>query len=33
VLALEDVNEAFQRLTDRRVQGKLLLDLRSSRGD
>lgn len=28
VLALEDVNEAFQRLVDRRVQGKLLLDLR-----
>jgi NADPH2:quinone reductase len=27
VLPLEDVNEAFQRLTDRRVQGKLLLDL------
>jgi NADPH:quinone reductase len=27
VLALEDVNEAFQRLADRRVQGKLLLDL------
>ena len=25
--ALEDVNEAFQRLVDRRVQGKLLLDL------
>ncbi len=27
VLALEDVNEAFVRLVDRRVQGKLLLDL------
>jgi NADPH:quinone reductase len=27
VLALDDVNEAFQRLTERRVQGKLLLDL------
>jgi NADPH:quinone reductase-like Zn-dependent oxidoreductase len=27
VLPLEDVNEAFQRLVDRRVQGKLLLDL------
>lgn len=27
VLALEEVNEAFQRLVDRRVQGKLLLDL------
>ncbi|MFL5861819.1 MAG: zinc-binding alcohol dehydrogenase family protein [Solirubrobacteraceae bacterium] len=27
VLALEDVNDAFQRLVDRRVQGKLLLDL------
>ncbi|MFZ1993543.1 MAG: zinc-binding alcohol dehydrogenase family protein [Solirubrobacteraceae bacterium] len=27
VLPLEDVNEAFQRLADRRVQGKLLLDL------
>jgi NADPH:quinone reductase len=27
VLALEDVNEAFQRLVDRRVRGKLLLDL------
>ncbi len=27
VLALEEVNEAFARLTDRRVQGKLLLDL------
>ncbi len=28
VLGLEDVNEAFQRLVDRSVQGKLLLDLR-----
>lgn len=28
VLPLADVNEAFQRLVDRRVQGKLLLDLR-----
>jgi len=28
VLGLEDVNEAFQRLVDRTVQGKLLLDLR-----
>ncbi|MGH2877907.1 MAG: quinone oxidoreductase family protein [Solirubrobacteraceae bacterium] len=28
VLPLEAVNEAFQRLVDRRVQGKLLLDLR-----
>jgi NADPH2:quinone reductase len=27
VLALEDVNDAFRRLADRRVQGKLLLDL------
>jgi D-arabinose 1-dehydrogenase-like Zn-dependent alcohol dehydrogenase len=27
VLPLEDVNDAFQRLADRRVQGKLLLDL------
>ncbi len=27
VLALEQVNEAFQRLVDRRVAGKLLLDL------
>ena len=27
VLPLQDVNEAFQRLVDRRVQGKLLLDL------
>ena len=27
VLALEDVNEAFTRLVERRVQGKLLLDL------
>src|SRR5581483_6346204 len=27
VLALEQVNEAFQRLTERRVQGKLLLEL------
>jgi NADPH:quinone reductase len=27
VLALEDVNDAFRRLVDRRVQGKLLLDL------
>jgi NADPH2:quinone reductase len=27
VLPLNDVNEAFQRLVDRRVQGKLLLDL------
>jgi NADPH:quinone reductase len=27
VLPLEDVNEAFQRLADRKVQGKLLLDL------
>jgi NADPH2:quinone reductase len=27
VLPLEEVNEAFTRLTDRRVQGKLLLDL------
>ncbi len=27
VLPLADVNEAFQRLVDRRVQGKLLLDL------
>lgn len=28
VLPLEDVNEAFQRLADRRARGKLLLDLR-----
>ena len=27
VLALEEVNDAFRRLADRRVQGKLLLDL------
>lgn len=27
VLPLEDVNEAFRRLVDRQVQGKLLLDL------
>jgi NADPH:quinone reductase-like Zn-dependent oxidoreductase len=27
VLPLADVNEAFQRLVDRRVHGKLLLDL------
>lgn len=27
VLALDDVNEAFSRLSERRVQGKLLLDL------
>jgi NADPH:quinone reductase-like Zn-dependent oxidoreductase len=27
VLALAEVNEAFQRLVDRRVTGKLLLDL------
>ena len=27
VLPLEDVNDAFQRLVERRVQGKLLLDL------
>jgi len=27
VLALADVNQAFERLADRRVQGKLLLDL------
>jgi NADPH2:quinone reductase len=27
VLALDDVNDAFRRLTDRGVQGKLLLDL------
>jgi NADPH:quinone reductase len=27
VLALEDVNDAFRRIVDRRVQGKLLLDL------
>lgn len=27
ILALEQVNEAFQRLTERRVEGKLLLDL------
>ncbi len=27
VLPLEDVNDAFQRLAERRVQGKLLLDL------
>jgi NADPH:quinone reductase len=27
VLPLDDVNEAFQRLIDRRVEGKLLLDL------
>jgi NADPH2:quinone reductase len=27
ILPLEDVNDAFQRLVDRRVQGKLLLDL------
>jgi hypothetical protein len=27
VLALEQVDEAFQRLVDRRVQGKLLLAL------
>lgn len=27
VLALDDVNEAFRRLVDRRVQGKLVLDL------
>lgn len=30
VLPLADVNEAFQRLVDRRVQGKLLLDLRAA---
>jgi NADPH2:quinone reductase len=28
ILPLEDVDEAFQRLADRKVQGKLLLDLR-----
>jgi NADPH:quinone reductase-like Zn-dependent oxidoreductase len=27
VLALEDVNEAFTRLVERRVQGNLLLEL------
>jgi D-arabinose 1-dehydrogenase-like Zn-dependent alcohol dehydrogenase len=27
VLPLEEVNDAFRRLVDRRVQGKLLLDL------
>ena len=28
ILALEQVNDAFARLRDHRVQGKLLLDLR-----
>ena len=27
VLPLEDINQAFRRLIDRQVQGKLLLDL------
>jgi NADPH:quinone reductase-like Zn-dependent oxidoreductase len=27
ILPLEEVNEAFRRLTERRVQGNLLLDL------
>jgi NADPH:quinone reductase-like Zn-dependent oxidoreductase len=31
ILPLEQVNDAFARLRDHRVQGKLLLDLRQSR--
>jgi NADPH2:quinone reductase len=32
VLALDQVNQAFERLADRRVQGKLLLDLAAEGG-